>query len=192
MFSSAKTLVLPMLALALGACGGEAPEVSESAAEPTATTAQGLTSVTIGRYNIPFYVPPRVAGDADFAGHGPDMDIDFEMELRNGDTELWVGMYVFGQEVGGTTRVEGGVWHKVFTAPSAIVSVAPQPVVASGPEFHHGFRNYGHATKTYQFPQLNPASRLVWQISCVADTDGNEAGSKTGCSSILHEMTLTF
>jgi hypothetical protein len=33
---------------------------------------------------------------------------------------------------------------------------------------------------------------MVQNITCVGDTSGNEAGTKTGCSAILHDLTITF
>jgi len=101
-------------------------------------------------------------------------------------------MFIWAQEVGGDTRAEGQRWYHVFTAPGAIKSVSPVAVNPAGPEFTFGFTDTGHGLNGYQFPQTIPASRLVWQLSCVGDTDGNEAGSRTGCSAILHDMTITY
>ncbi|QRN94933.1 hypothetical protein JRI60_38400 [Archangium violaceum] len=194
MFRKLVSLALPAVALGLAGCGTDMmeQEPTAQAAEPVATQGQALTSVVLNKPYLPFFVPPLRSGDAEFGGNGPDMDIDFEMELRNNNTELWVGMAIWAREVGGDTYAQGDVWYKVFTAPSPIQSITPVGVKPEGPEFHFGYRDYGHATDTFQFPQTIPASRLVWQLSCVGDTDDKEAGSRTGCSAILHDMTITY
>ncbi|MHA7628901.1 hypothetical protein [Corallococcus sp. M7] len=188
---------LPVAALLLGACGGpETLDATEAPAEQSvATTKQGLSTITINDFPLGFFVPPRVGGDADFAGNGPKMDIDFELEVRNGN-ELWIGMFIWGYEVGGTTRVEGHQWYHIATTATPIVSLSPSPVPVAdfyiGPEFHFGYTDYGHAQDVYGFPQLSSNTRIVQNITCVGDTSGDEAGTKTGCSAVLHDLTITF
>ncbi|RKG80781.1 hypothetical protein D7W79_06985 [Corallococcus exercitus] len=189
---------VPAAALLLGACGGpETLESSEVPAEPSvATTEQGLSSVTINAFPLAFYVPPRTNGDADFAGHGPRIDINFEFEVRN-TNELWVGMYIWGTETGGgDTRVFGGQWYHVATTAAPILSVSPAPYPISnyyiGPEFTWSYTDTGHSLDAWSFPQVPGNTRMVQNITCVGDTSGNEAGTKTGCSAILHDLTITF
>jgi hypothetical protein len=121
---------MPAAALLLGACGGpeETLESPEAPAETSvATQEQGLSSVTINDFPLSFYVPPRIAGDADYAGHGPRVDINFEFEVRN-TNELWVGMFIWANETGGgDTRAFGGQWYHVATTAAPIVSVTPAP-----------------------------------------------------------------
>ena len=191
-------LALPTFALGiigLGGCDVEPTEeyVMEGVeVEAVASSEHGLSAVQLNDVHLDFYVPPRTRGDADFGGNGPRMDINVELEIRNGN-ELWVGMFIWATETKSDwTTAQGGRWYHVFTAPSPIVSVSPVAVNPGGPEFHHGFTDTGHAINGYQFPQTIPASRLVWYLSCVGDTSGNEAGSETGCEATLHDITVEF
>lgn len=193
MFRKLISLALPAVALSLAGCGVDATEQSPAqGTEQVATTGQALTSIVLNKPNLPFFTPPKVAGDYEFGGNGPRMDINVELELRNNNTELWVGMFIWAREVGGDTRAEGSAWYHIFTAPTPIQSITPVGVNPAGPEFTFSYTDTGHAIDAWQFPQTIPASRLVWQLSCVGDTDGDEAGSKTGCSAILHDMTITY
>jgi len=191
---------LPVFALGLGACAVDATEEdlvegvegAESGVEPTAEVQQGLTSVVLNDVNLNFFTPPRTRGDYDFGGHGPRMDINVELEIRNGN-ELWVGMAIWAVETQSDwTTAEGIRWYHIFTAPSPIQSISPVGVDPGGPEFTHGFTDTGHGLNGYQFPQTIPASRLVWYLGCVGDTSGNEAGSETGCEAILHDITVVY
>ncbi|MGE6757806.1 hypothetical protein ACQKGO_07355 [Corallococcus interemptor] len=189
---------VPAASLLLGACGGpeavESPEVPAEA--PVATQEQGLSSITVNDFALPFYVPPRIAGDADYAGHGPRMDINFEFEVRN-TNELWVGMFIWANETGGRdTRAFGGQWYCVAVAPAPIVSVTPAPYPVSdfyiGAEFTWSYTDTGHSLDAWSFPQLTNNTRMVQNITCVGDTSGNEAGTKTGCSAVLHDLVISY
>ncbi|NOK16691.1 hypothetical protein [Corallococcus carmarthensis] len=189
---------VPAAALLLGACGGpEVLDAPESPAEPSvATTEQGLSTITINDFPLSFYVPPKTGGDADFAGHGPLMQMNFELEVRSGN-QLWVGMFIWGTEVGGTTKVQGGQWYHIATTATPIVSVTPSPCPIAdygvfGPEFNFEYTDTGHSQDAWGFPQLPSNTRIVQTLTCVGDTSGDEAGTKTGCSAILHDLTLTF
>ncbi len=157
-----------------------------------ATTEKALSSVVLNGIHLPFYVPPRVAGDAEFGGNGPQMLIEMDIDLRNNNTELWIGSRIRGTEVGGDTKVDGWPWYHVFTAASPIQSVYPVTIYPTAPEFSFSYTDNGHATDYFQFPQLSPPSRMVWQLTCVGDTDGKEAGTRTGCEIILHDLTVSF
>ncbi|NPC68349.1 hypothetical protein D7Y27_11140 [Corallococcus sp. AB004] len=185
-------------ALLLAGCGG--PETLEQPAETPAapavgTTKQGL-SVVVNAFALPFFVPPKVSGDADFAGHGPQMDIDFELQIRN-QNELWIAMRIWGSEVPGTTGVHGDRFYHIATTPSPITGVSPNPCGSldfpgCGPEFSYHYFDTGHALDAFQFPQVPGNTRIVQSLTCVGDTAGNEAGSRTGCEAILHDLTITF
>ncbi|RKH72532.1 hypothetical protein [Corallococcus aberystwythensis] len=189
---------VPAAALLLGACGG--PETLDSPEVPAessvATTEQGLSTLTINDFPLSFYVPPKTGGDADFAGHGPRMALNFELEVRN-TNELWIGMFIWGDETGGRdTHVFGGQWYHIATTATPIVSVSPSPVPVSdywmGAEFTWTYTDTGHSLDAWGFPQLASNTRIVQNITCVGDTSGNEAGTKTGCSAVLHDLTITF
>ncbi|CAM3965702.1 hypothetical protein [Corallococcus exiguus] len=192
------SFALPAAALLLGACGGpetlDAPEVP--AESSVATAKQGLSSVTINDFPLAFYVPPKTpGGDADFAGHGPRMALNFEYEVRNSN-ELWIGMFIWGDEVSGNTHVAGYQWHHIATTATPIVSVSPSPVSVAdfyiGAEFTFSYTDTGHAVDVFGFPQLPSNTRIVQSITCVGDTSGDEAGTKTGCSAVLHDLTINF
>ncbi|MCY1033344.1 hypothetical protein OV207_17960 [Corallococcus sp. BB11-1] len=187
---------VPAASLMLGGCGPETLEPSTAPAEAPGTVQQGLSTITINDFPLGFYVPPKTGGDEDFAGNGPKMDIDFEMEVRNGN-ELWVAMRIWGHEVGGTTKVHGDQFYHIATTTSPIVSISPTPwpfsqYSANGPEFHFEYTDMGHSLDAWFFPQLTSNTRIVQNLTCVGDTSGDEAGSRTGCSAVLHDLTITF
>ncbi|MBN9687460.1 MULTISPECIES: hypothetical protein [unclassified Corallococcus] len=189
---------LPVAALLLGACGGpetlDAPEVSPEPA--VATTEQGLSSITINDFPLAFYKPPKTpGGDADFGGNGPRMTLNFEYEVRNSN-ELWIGMFIWGDEVGGDTHVAGHQWYHIATTATPIQSITPSPWPVAdfwqGAEYTFSYRDYGHSQDAFYIPQLTSNTRIVQNITCVGDTAGDEAGTKTGCSAVLHDLTITF
>ncbi|RKG81619.1 hypothetical protein D7W79_04865 [Corallococcus exercitus] len=189
---------VPAAALLLAGCGGpETQAPAESPAEPAvATTKQGLSTITINDFPLAFYVPPKVSGDGDFAGHGPQMDIDFELDVRNGN-ELWIAMRIWGSEVPGTTGVHGDQFYHIATTASPIVSVSPSPCPISqysafGPEFSFHYKDTGHSLDAFGFQQVPDNTRIVQSLTCVGDTAGDEAGTRTGCSAVLHDLTITF
>ena len=202
MFRKLISFAIPTVALGLAGCGVDAMEQEPvQGAEQLATTEQALYSVILNDTNLNFFPPPKVAGDTEFGGNGPRMDINVQLERRNNNTELWVGMYINAQETGGgDTRASGWAWYHIFTTTGgAIHKVCLVGADCSAQldgylpaPFPFGFTDTGHGLNGYQFPQLIPASRLVWQLSCVGDTDGKEAGSRTGCSAILHDMVVTY
>ncbi|MFY0562352.1 hypothetical protein ACN28E_00805 [Archangium lansingense] len=193
MFRKLISLAVPTLALSLTGCGVDTMEQEPAPdTEKLALAEEPTTSVVLNDLHVPFFVPPLVRGDAEFGGNGPQMKVDIDIELMNNNTELWVGMHVTGKEVGGTTEVDGWPWYHVFTAPRPIQSISPVGVDLLAHEFSFSYRDYGHALDTFQFPQTPTPSRLVWQLSCVGDTDGKEAGTRTGCEAILHDLTITY
>jgi hypothetical protein len=192
--------VVPAAALLFAGCGPEelpTPSESPTEAPAVAKQEQGLTSVIVHDFPLGFYVPPRTAGDADFAGNGPKMEIDFELEVRNGN-ELWIGMFIWGSEVGGTTRVQGHRYYHIATTPTPIQAVSPSPTASiwdfptHGPEFRFVYTDTGHSLDSFYFEQVGSNSRIVKYLSCVGDTAGDEAGTKTGCSAVLHSLTISF
>jgi hypothetical protein len=189
--------VVPAASLLFAGCGSEElPPLPESPPVAPARYEEGRTSVIVHEFPLELYVPPRTGGDLDFAGNGPKMDIELELEVRNGN-ELWVGMFISGQEVGGTTRVEGRRYHRIAITPTPILEVQPSPTAVGnfatfGPEFQFSYTDPGHSPDAFYFEQDAANSRIVKTLHCVGDTSGNEAGVKTGCSAVLHTLTLTF
>ncbi|OJT16834.1 hypothetical protein BO221_47895 [Archangium sp. Cb G35] len=204
MFRKLISFAIPTVALGLAGCGVDAMEQEPvQGAEQLATTEQAIYSVILNDTNLNFFPPPKVAGDTEFGGNGPRMDINVQLEIRNNSTELWAGMYIKAQETGGgDTRAEGWAWYHIFTTTGGAIEKVclaalddadcnTQTATLTQP-FSFGFTDTGHGLNGYQFPQLIPATRLVWQLSCVGDTDGKEAGSRTGCSAILHDLRVRY
>ncbi|QRK05301.1 hypothetical protein JQX13_34630 [Archangium violaceum] len=199
MFRRFVSFVLPTIALGLTGCGVDATEAElAQGSEQVATTEQALHSFVLNAVNLNFFAPPRTKGDGEFGGNGPRMDVRIELLRLNNNTELWAEMSIIAQERDGNddgdTRAEGTRRYHIFTAPTWIESVTPVGAMEgfTFTPFTYGFLDTGHGLNAYQFPQLVPASRLVWQLSCVGDTKGDEAGSKTGCEAILHDLAITY
>ncbi|RYZ40308.1 MAG: hypothetical protein EOO71_16630 [Myxococcaceae bacterium] len=185
--------LLPVATLVLGGCGPETVDTQPEAA--VTTTEQGLSSVTLPSVPLAFHTPPKRGGDADFAGHGPDIGVDFELLIEN-ETDLVISMAIHGQEVGGTTWVQGIRYYHLLTTPTPILSIAAAPggpaLIGSARTVHYGYRDTGHSTDYFVYPQLIPATRFVKSMTCVGDTSGDEAGSRTGCEAVLHDLVVTY
>ncbi|MGE6757437.1 hypothetical protein ACQKGO_05430 [Corallococcus interemptor] len=53
-------------------------------------------------------------------------------------------------------------------------------------------KDTGHSDDAWAFPRLANNSRVVQSLRCVGDTAGDAAGTRTGCSAVLHDLTITF
>ncbi|RKH00794.1 hypothetical protein D7V97_29850 [Corallococcus sp. CA053C] len=61
-----------------------------------------------------------------------------------------------------------------------------------GAEFQFNYTDTGHSLDAWAFPQVPGNTRVVQNLTCVGDTSGDEAGTRTGCQAILHDLTITF
>ncbi|RKH19836.1 hypothetical protein D7Y13_32435 [Corallococcus praedator] len=66
------------------------------------------------------------------------------------------------------------------------------PAHRGGGHAEASYTDTGHSNDVWGFPQLPGNTRIVQTLTCVGDTSGNEAGTRTGCEAVLHDLTLTF
>jgi hypothetical protein len=129
------------------------------------------------------YIPPRITGDADFAGHGPDILARGTL-VGVGSNRLWVQIFMDARETTSDfTRARG-------TSQLFLIYVAPagQCVrsVSRGTFEEIQYRDTDHAVDDFPGQVTNS---FVRDWSFVGDTAGNEAGTRTGAA--LSTFTFT-
>jgi hypothetical protein len=124
----------------------------------------------------PKFIPRHTgSGDFDFDGNGPEVRSVIKLEIRN-ERELWLSVYLNARESKKDyTSVEGSMEYKVCAFSGRIVNIL------STASTIHQYRDSNHEEDSYTLPQ----GELVATIVYVGDTDGNEAGTRTG-------LTVTF
>jgi hypothetical protein len=132
---------------------------------------------------VPFYAPPHVDGDREFDGNGPDMTVTLDLHVVDGD-QVHATFHIEAVETGwGWTRASGSTSFLLYHAQEPISSID------SPARFEHHHRDTDHARDIFDFPE---GASLVKTLTCVGDTMGREAGTKTGCSAELHPITLSL
>lgn len=132
---------------------------------------------------LPFYAPPHVDGDRELDGNGPDMTVLIDLHVVDAD-QVHATVHIDAVE----TRWD---WTRASGTTSFLVHNTSKPIVSidSPAGFEHHYRDTDHARDVFDFPE---GSSLVKTLTCVGDTIGREAGTKTGCSAELHPITLTL
>ncbi|WP_437590868.1 hypothetical protein [Sorangium sp. So ce1000] len=152
----------------------------DAVAQSAASDAVAFSSAVTFQAETPFYIPPRVGGDADFGGHGPRTNLQVQLHVFNGN-EVWASVYIDAVETKSDwTRAEGTGWFHLYTAPREIAQIL------SPTYFEHEYLDTNHAHDIFSFSTGN----LVSQLDYVGDTKGNEAGSKTGVQVVFQPITL--
>lgn len=177
-----RTLMIGIGAVALLAGGLAAP-----AATAAPSSAAGVTRVvTIGAKQLPsagFFLPPHVAGDADFKGNGPDVLTSTRI-FGVGTRTLRVQMFMDAIETRSDfTRARG--LSSMFTiyeanAGECVVSIS------KGEYDEVNYIDNDHAQDHF-LGQVAGSFVNNWFI--VGDTAGNEAGTKTGAVIQTYSMT---
>jgi hypothetical protein len=130
----------------------------------------------------PFFVPPRVGGDHEFKGHGPRVEVSATLSVRNSN-ELWASVFMHAKETTHDwTEAEGTAEYLVFRD----ARLARISRIVSDTHSFHGYTDTNHAT---DFLEL-PAGELVRQFECVGDTQGSEAGIRTGVRAHFNPVTI--
>lgn len=175
-------LVGVLFASVLSGCGaGDPNENGDSMEGDDVGVAQD--AVTIFPPMLSFYVPPHTGGDREFKGHGPVMTITVDLMVVN-DNELYAAVYIDALETKRDWTHASGTAHQfVYRAPRRIISVGPPT------HFEHTYTDTDHARDVFTFP---PQSSAVKMLTCVGDTSGDEAGTRTGCEVELHPITVTL
>ncbi|CAN90841.1 MULTISPECIES: hypothetical protein [Sorangium] len=153
------------------------PDAVEQSA---ASDAVAFSSAVTFHSETPFYVPPRVGGDADFGGHGPRTYLEVELHVFNGN-EVWASVHIDAIETKSDwTRAEGTGWFHLYTAPREITGIL-------GPTyFEHEYLDTNHAHDLFSFS----TGSLVSLLDYVGDTKGNEAGTRTGVQVFFQPITV--
>lgn len=128
------------------------------------------TQVTIELEGTPKFIPPKVGGDADFYGHGPNTWVSARLRVRNGQ-ELWATVTMSARETKRDyTEVSGSADFLMYRHPTTILRIVSDT---------YSETSY---TDTDVEDDVIPvgAGELVNRFVCVGDTMGKEAGSRTG------------
>jgi hypothetical protein len=138
------------------------------------------THQTIELQGTPKLIPPKVGGDAEFAGHGPNVRVTTRLTMRNG-RELWATVTMHAKETKRDyTEVNGSADFLMYRHPAAILRIVSD--------------TYSEAsyTDTDHEDDVIPvgAGELVREFVCVGDTKGKEAGSRTGVSVYFNPVTI--
>lgn len=130
----------------------------------------------------PFFVPPLVGGDREFAGHGPRVQVSARLSIRN-SRELWATVYMNAKETRADwTQAEGTAEYLVYRHPGVqrILRIVSDS---------YSFSSYVDTDHDVDFLEM-AAGELVRQFECVGDTRGPEAGLRTGVRVHFNPITL--
>jgi hypothetical protein len=139
-----------------------------------------MAEVTIQPVPTAFFIPPLVEGDREFAGHGPVTSLRVDLQIRN-EKEVWAQVYMRARETKSDwTTAEGTAEFQIGSHPKRILDILTSRVQ------EHQYTDTNHAMDVFSFP----ASSLASRIEYVGDTQGQEAGTRTGCQIFFHPMRL--
>jgi hypothetical protein len=152
-------------------------------AEPLGEKAAALAStVTLPARFTSFFIPPHTNGDAEFEGHGPDVDFNAQLFVANGN-QLWLMVHMRAIETRSDwTTAEGTRYYQIATLSGQISGIL------SGTTMTHRYRDSNHGRDVFSFAPGDLAERLEY----VGDTRGNEAGSRTGVQVFLQPITVAL
>ncbi|SRR6266496_3241291 len=157
-----------------------------SAAAAPSGSAGALGLVGISSKRIPasgYFIPPRVAGDADFAGNGPDFFASTRL-FGVGTGELRVQLFVDATETRSDFTRARGLSSRplIYQAPAGQCVVS----VSVGDYDELTYRDTDHAEDVFA-GQVSGSFVATW--FAVGDTTGDEAGTKTGAAVQTFAMT---
>ena len=126
------------------------------------------------------FIPPRVgSGDAEFKGHGPNVTVDATLSVRN-QTEVWARVHMNAIETQADwTQAEGttDVFLYRDTLPIRILSDTFSA---------DSYTDTNHSDDTL----AEAPGELVNHFLCSGDTDGSEAGTRTGVRVFWNAITV--
>lgn len=126
--------------------------------------------------------PDHVGGDRDFKGHGPEVDATASIELRNGDTEVWVRLSLHEKETRSDYTEALGNWdRKLYTVP--VGKVITRVLSAMTSEAH-----YVDTDHELDRPSVTGGA-LVSRFEIMGDTGGNDVAN---CTSDDAYMSVSF
>ena len=135
-----------------------------------------------------FHLPPQVAGtDADFDGNGPEIELAAELRISADGQTLESRIFMDAMESGssGTTQATGmSAWETAFVAPHGMkISAINSPTSSST-----FFTDMDHEANIVSMPLTD----MVHHYEIVGDTNGDDAGIKTGVRVYFRSPDLTM
>lgn len=157
---------------------------TEDAAEPrhdAVDTADLALTGSLPNAVSPFFLPPHVAGDREYDGHGPVVFTKVSLSVRNGN-QIWTTVTMDAVETKSDwTRAQGSATYLLYASSSPIVNIL-------GPtSFDHYYIDTNHDFDRFSFSSGNLVKALVY----MGDTRGSEAGTRTGVQVYFHPITFT-
>jgi hypothetical protein len=182
---------LGVAAVALGvtAAPAAAGQASTGGAKRAAAGPSPAVAVSIPARRVPvtgFYIPPHIgAGDADFAGNGPDVLARANL-TGIGTNRLSVTIFMDAIET------QSDFTHAHGTSPQFLIYVAPAgqciTSVNRGTFDELRYRDTDHDVDVFGG---QVAGSFIQQWRVTGDTAGNEAGTRTGAAISTFTFTAT-
>lgn len=139
-----------------------------------------------------FWVPPHTSGDNDFDGHGPDVNINTSLHIH-GATELWAYRWMRARETRSDWTTAEGMQQELIYRPRDSRYIVSIRTPTYGEMW---YRDNDHADD-YVFPGSgeSPVVNLnhpVRHARVVGDTNGGEAGFRTGAALFFNPITIEY
>jgi len=164
----------------IGGCAVNTGDAAESQDEPLNTVESALTG-SLPNAVTPFFIPPHVAGDKEFDGHGPVVFLKVSLSVRSGN-QIWTTVTMDAVETKSDwTRAQGTASYLLYTSTSPMVNIL------GSTSFDHYYIDTNHEFDRFSFSSGN----LVKSLLYVGDTYGKEAGTRTGVQVYFHPITFT-
>lgn len=142
-----------------------------------------------------FYKPPHIWGDRDFFGHGPRITITVKLQIED-EKRIVADCYMDAKEVGGDTRARGRYESTIYVAPPGV----KLKKIKSDSFSRVDYTDYDHEEdrlipKTGISDEDNNSwkrnkSDCVTFFRTVGDTNGDEAGRRTGFEAFLNPVEV--
>lgn len=128
----------------------------------------------------PKFVPSHVAGDRDFGGNGPRVDVSASISLQN-QTEIWARVRMQAKE----TRAD---WTEVAGSTNFLIYRHDRPIgqLMTPMSASASYTDVNHADDEI----VLGAGGLVERFVCTGDTAGPDAGTRTGV--VVHFNAISF
>lgn len=142
--------------------------------------------ITIELEPTPRFIPPLVEGDMEFAGHGPDVTVFTELQVRN-ENQLWAHVWMRARETRDDwTTSEGGTDIMVFNGSLHTPPITHIYDIISDRTTEDTYRDVDHDEDV----RSQSEAELVREYRVTGDTKGDEAGTRTGVSVRFNPVTI--
>jgi hypothetical protein len=128
----------------------------------------------------PRFIPSHIAGDRDFGGHGPRVEVSASISVQN-QTEIWARVRMQAKETNPNwTESAGSTNFMIYRHDRPIVQLMT-PTFSSA-----SYTDVNHADDELTLG----AGGLVERFICTGDTVGPEAGTRTGVAVRFNPITF--